>query len=110
MEAPTDDEMKVRIGQSKAYTMVILKKTANYSAETSTIVWEHGRRNFQLKDEGLLPIVCPATDGGDVSGIGIFIGTPEEVKLIMNEDPGVMAGIFSYEVHACRGFPGSTLP
>jgi hypothetical protein len=28
----------------------------------------------------------------------------------MDEDPGVKAGIFVYEVHACRGFPGDCLP
>ncbi len=111
MNAANDEEMKARIAQSKPYTMVILKKTAKFAEESSRkIVWEHGRRNFQLKDEGLLPIVCPATDGGEVSGIGIFIGTPEQVKVIMDGDPGVQAGIFTYEIHACRGFPGSELP
>ena len=28
----------------------------------------------------------------------------------MDADPGVRAGVFTCEVHACRGFPGSTLP
>jgi hypothetical protein len=111
MKAPTDEEMKVRIGQSKAYSIVILKKTAKFAEEGAmAIVWEHGRRNFQLKDEGLLPIVCPATDGTELSGVGIFVGTPDEVKIIMDGDPGVQAGIFTYELHSCRGFPGSTLP
>lgn len=42
MNAPSDEEMKVRIGQSKPYTMVILKKTAKFADESSQeIVWEH---------------------------------------------------------------------
>ncbi|MGA2545799.1 MAG: hypothetical protein ABSF43_04590 [Rectinemataceae bacterium] len=31
MKAPTDEEMKVRIGQSKAYSIVILRKTAKFA-------------------------------------------------------------------------------
>jgi hypothetical protein len=29
---------------------------------------------------------------------------------IMNRDPGVTAGVFTAEVHECRGFPGDCLP
>jgi len=28
----------------------------------------------------------------------------------MGDDPGVAAGVFTYEVHPCRGFPGDALP
>jgi hypothetical protein len=28
----------------------------------------------------------------------------------MDGDPGVRAGVFTYEAHSIRGFPGSTLP
>jgi len=28
----------------------------------------------------------------------------------MDGDPGVQAGVFEYEVHAVRGFPGDMLP
>jgi hypothetical protein len=33
-----------------------------------------------------------------------------EVKKIMDEDPGVQAGVFVYEIHATRSFPGDSLP
>jgi hypothetical protein len=33
----------------------------------------------------------------------------DEVTRIMDEDPGVTAGIFTYEVHPVRGFPDSAL-
>jgi hypothetical protein len=56
-----------------------------------------------------MPIVCP-TDETELAGIGIFDAEPAEVSRIMDEDPGVKAGIFTYEVHPCRGFPGSALP
>ena len=50
------------------------------------------------------------SDESDVAGVGIFNPGPEETKRIMDGDPGVVAGLFNYEVHPCRGVPGSTLP
>ncbi len=73
------------------------------------IIWEHGRRNFALREDGMLSIVCPVIDGSDVRGIGIFNTGVEETRKIMDEDPGVKAEIFVYELHACRSFPGDTL-
>jgi len=32
------------------------------------------------------------------------------VRTILDGDPAVQAGILSYTVHSCRGFPGSALP
>lgn len=50
------------------------------------------------------------SDGTDVHGVGIFDAEPEAVREIMDEDPGVRQGVFVYEVHPCRGFPGDKLP
>jgi hypothetical protein len=57
-----------------------------------------------------LSIVCPVIDGGAIKGIGIFNKSVEETQRIMDGDPGVEAGIFLYEAHLCRGFPGDSLP
>ncbi len=32
------------------------------------------------------------------------------MQAIMDEDSGVKAGIFVYEIHASRSFPGDSLP
>ena len=111
MTTITDDFMRQKISQAKNYTLVILRATEKRK-ETGAdrIVWEHGRRNMALNADGLLSIVCPVTDGSEVSGIGIFNAGIDETKRIMNDDPGVKAGIFIYEIHECRGFPGSSLP
>jgi hypothetical protein len=58
----------------------------------------------------VLAIVCPIVDDSEWSGLGIFDATPEEVARIMDDDPAVEAGIFTYEVHPIRGFPGDSLP
>lgn len=73
------------------------------------IIWEHGRRNFELRRDGVLCIVCPVRDGSDVSGVGIFSTTVEETRKILDEDPGVEAGILVYEIHPTRSFPGDAL-
>ncbi|HLH60645.1 MAG TPA: hypothetical protein VKV20_03100 [Ktedonobacteraceae bacterium] len=111
MTTVTDEFMRERLTKTRQYCFVLLKAGPNKKQDgVEKIIWEHGRRNFQLREDGLLPIVCPVNDGSDVSGIGIFNASIEEVRKIMDDDPGVKAGVFVYEVHPCRGFPGSCLP
>jgi hypothetical protein len=106
----TDDYMNDRIGKAKAYALIVLKPTPEYfAAESRPIVWEHGRRNMALQAAGVMPIVCPVGDD-EISGIGVFNTDPDEARAIMADDPGVRAGIFTVEVHACSGFPGDALP
>ena len=39
----------------------------------------------------------------------VFLASFEETTRIYGEDPGVKAGIFRYEVHQTRSFPGDDL-
>jgi hypothetical protein len=106
----SDDYMQDRIAGAKAYTLIVLKPTPDfYKTDARPIVWEHGRRNMALQAAGIMPIVCPVGDQ-EISGIGIFNTDPEEARAIMADDPGVRAGIFTFDVHACRAFPGDALP
>jgi hypothetical protein len=89
---------------------MVLRPTPEYfEADCRPIVWEHGRRNMALQAAGIMPIVCPVGDD-KISGIAIFTASPEQARAIMADDPGVRAGIFTAEVHACLGFPGDALP
>jgi hypothetical protein len=107
----TDEFMRQRISATKNYCIVILKAGPKKNEEgAEKIIWEHGRRNFALRADGVLSIVCPISDGSNVSGVGIFNAPVEEVKKIMDEDPAVKAGVLIYETHVCRGFPGDSLP
>ncbi len=107
----TDEHMLQMLGKSKDYCAVILKHGKNWeSPDRDKIIWEHARRNFELREKGVLAIVCPIRDESDLSGVGVFTGTVATVKAIMDDDPGVQAGIFEYEVHGCRSFPGDALP
>jgi hypothetical protein len=107
----TDEQMLEMLTATKAYTLMVLRQGPNYDAPgRDQIVWEHGRRNFELRADGKLAIVCPVVDDSSLCGIGVFDATAVQVAEIMDGDPGVQAGVFEYEVHPVRGFPGSTLP
>jgi hypothetical protein len=106
----TDDYMRQMIAKTKHYRVVILRHGPNEGKQgAERINWAHGRRNFELRRNGLLPIVCPVVDGSDISGIGIFTVSVDEVKKIMDADQGVMDCVFVYEVHYCRSFLGACL-
>jgi hypothetical protein len=110
-ERITDEFMQQMRAAAKAYCVMILRAGPKWNQPgMDKIIWEHGRSNFQLRAKGILPIVCPITDSGDVKGIGIFDANLQETRNIMDEDPGVQAGIFVYETHPCRSFPGDSLP
>ncbi len=107
----TDDYMRKRLSQARPYTVVILRHGPAWGAEGfEKLIWEHGRRNMSLQADGLLPIACPISDGSDLSGIGVFNASLEETTRILDGDPGVQEGIFTYEAHESRSFPGSSLP
>lgn len=113
----TDDVLSDALQTTKPYTIVILKATPKSSTsgpdldqEVAVTVWAHGKRNFALRAAGLMPIVCPVLDDSGVAGIGIFDATTDDVERIMSKDPGVRSGIFTYDIHPTRSFPGSNLP
>ncbi len=111
MQTITDDYMRQMSATTKPYTIVILKAgPKRHEPGVEAIIWEHGRRNYSLRAEGLLSIVCPIRDGSDMSGICIFRASVEETKQIMDEDPAIQAGVLIYEVHPSRSFPGDSLP
>ena len=110
MLAITDEFMREMLQKTKNYSIVILKAGSNINQSgVEKTIWEHGRRNFELREKGILSILCPIHDGSYLNGIGIFNADENETKKIMDEDPGVKAGVFIYEIHSCCGFPGDSL-
>ena len=111
MTVITDEYMREMRAKTRAYTAVLLKAAAGYGAPSADkIIWEHGRRNYSLRADGVLAIVCPVADDSDLCGVSIFDASAEETARIMDDDPGVKAGVFTYEVHPVRSFPGDRLP
>jgi hypothetical protein len=107
----SDDDMRSLMATTREYTLVLLRRTPAYDPDAAPpIVWEHGRRNFELRADGRLAVVCPIRDDSGLAGMGIFALGLDDTRAVMEEDPGVRAGIFSYEVHPTRSFPGDALP
>jgi len=111
MQTITDEYMREMLAKTKAYCLMILKKGPRLSEPGSDkVIWEHGRRNFALRAEGILAIVCPVRDDSDVAGLGIFNASVDEVDRLLRDDPAVREGVLRYELHPCRSFPGDQLP
>ena len=117
LPAVNDDMLRESLGRTLPYTIVILTAGPRFSPAglsrdpaVAQTIWEHGKRNFALREAGLLAVVCPVADGTNVTGVGVFAASPEDVDRIYSQDPAVKAGILNYEVHPTRAFPGSTLP
>ena len=106
----SDDFMRANLPTAKPFTLGILKKTRAVVEQDAPLIWEHGRRNFSLRESGLMPIVGPIRDESDLAGFCLFVVGADEAARILEGDPGVRAGLFTFEVHETRSFPGSSLP
>lgn len=110
----TDDYMKAQLAQARVYTIVLLSKGPNYQADGDrSVIWEHGRRNFELRAAGKLAVVVPMGFGdgtSDVVGLCIFVTGVDETKALMATDPAIVAGWLTAEIRQGRSFPGDGLP
>ena len=111
MKTFTDEEMGQLLPTRQAYSVVILKQGPRFSDDGD----RRSSGSTAAATSGCATTACsrwclPVTDGSDVCGIGVFAATVDDTVAIMDDDPGVAAGVFSYEVHPCRGFPGDSLP
>ena len=110
MEEITDEYMRNMLASMRRHTVVILRRTPKRDEPgAEKIVWEHGRRNFELRSRGKLRIVCPVEGRSDVSGLCIFSAGVDETVRMMDDDPTVKAGIYTYEAYSVLGFPGDSL-
>jgi hypothetical protein len=91
---------------AKGYTLVLISQGLNWDTRIVTIIWQHGRRNFGLRRQGVLAIVCPVGDDTLLAGLYSFSTDIETVTAIMEDDPGVLSGVFVFE----RWLPGRLAP
>ena len=105
----TNEEFPAARGAARPFTLCILRPGPNFeppgpdpTTGTTAIIFAHGKRNVALQKAGLMPVVCPVGDGGDVSGVSLLDVGLEDAARMMDADPGVQAGVFTYELHACR--------
>jgi len=112
----TDEMLQDALQTIRPYTVCVLKAGPRFQEPgpdreswVADLIWEHGKRNYALYLAGLMRVVCPVADGSGTTGAGIFDADPEDVDRMMREDPGVKAGLFTYEIHATQTFPESKL-
>lgn len=121
----TDEQLQQLLRTTQPYTVALLRwGPERHMDGVEAIRWEHSRRMASLRADGLMPIVCPVNpmqsnveqQQGDpvgaetLVGVAIFNLSPEQASEVMEGDPCVQAGVFVYEVHLCRSFPGDALP
>jgi hypothetical protein len=107
----TDEYMHRMMENAKEYCVCIVRMTSKRKEPgANKLVWEHGRRNFSLRADGIIAIAFPIADESAISGIYIFNADAHKVMEIMEEDLAIKAGIFTYELHPSRSFPGDELP
>jgi hypothetical protein len=94
----------------RPYTLVVFKggpKAEEPGADK--LIREHGRRNLQLRKEGLVNIIIALRDEWEIEGMDVFTAGVDETRRIMEEDPAVKAGVLTYETHPAVSFPGDAL-
>ena len=107
----TDEYMREDLGRAREYALVLLHPGEHYRRDgRDEIVWEHGRRNFSLRADGVMPIVGPIPDDSDLVGVCVLDAPLHRAAEIMDGDPSIREGIFVYEIHPLRSFPGDALP
>jgi len=112
----SDEVLRDALQATRPYTVCVLKAGPRFQEPgpareswLADLIWEHGKRNYALYLAGLLRVVCPVADGSGTTGVGIFDAGPEHVDRIMRQDPGVTAGLFTFEIHPTQTFPESKL-
>jgi hypothetical protein len=106
----TDDQIEQLAATAKPYSLLQLSWAANRHQEgAEAIELEHQRRMVSLRVEGVIAVLCPVVSD-IVAGVAIMTQTPEQAAATMAADPCVQAGMMTYEVFACFGFPGDTVP
>jgi len=110
MSPITDDFMREVIKSRKPYTLVVFRSGPNAKGPgASQIIWEHGRRNLQLRKDGIVNLIIALRDEWDIEGLDVFNKDVGETRRIMEEDPAVRAGVLTYEIHPVVSFPGDAL-
>jgi hypothetical protein len=110
MNPITDEYMREQLKTRKPYTFVLLRSGPKANEPgADKLIWEHGRRNFELRRDGVLCIVCMIMDESEVAGLEVFSTNLEETRRIMEEDVAVRAGVLTYEIHPVMSFSGDAL-
>lgn len=106
----TNEQIQALAATAKPYSLALLYWTPEKDMDgADAIGLEHQRRMVSLRADGVIAVLCPIGTE-TLAGLAIMTVPADRAAEIIAEDPCVQAGIMRYEVHACQGFPGDTLP
>ncbi|HEY8524980.1 MAG TPA: hypothetical protein VIL48_08465 [Acidimicrobiales bacterium] len=108
--AVTDEQVRQLVERAKPYTLALLRwGPERHRAGADAIEREHQRRMVGLRADGTIAILLPV-GAETLAGAAVMTVSPDGARAILAGDPCVRAGIMVAEVHACRSFPGDSLP
>lgn len=107
-------EVLTKLASIKPYVLVILTKGENYGlSDTPRIIQsEHLPYIFGQRRDNEMVLTMPVMDNeSSLAAVAIYNTTDKgEVKRLMDKDPAIMAGVFTYEIVTGMGLPGDKLP
>jgi len=106
----TDEQVQALAGTAQPFSLVVLRwAPGRHQDGADAIEREHQRRMVGLRAGGVIAVLCPVLSD-EVAGVAVLTVTPEVADDLMAADPCVRAGMMTYEVLPCLGFPGDALP
>ena len=103
------EKIKEYVARTKKYGVIVLVRGPNYETRKD-VMPAHATFWIRRRDEGVVLINGPVLGDEDIVGIGIFRSEDlEEVKRLMEMDPGVITGRFRYRAMTFVGAPGDAL-
>lgn len=111
----TNESVRAQVAKGKQYCVSFLIEGPNYRSfppeQLEENHWAHLRYLFSLKEAGKLVVNGPMSEHADIRGVSIWnTNDVEEVRTLLNGDPAVQAGRFTFEVYPYFSMPGSALP
>ena len=108
--AVTQEQIRQELAKGKPYIVVLLKKGKKFitdKAQAEAMRGKHFDHLFQLRAEGKVIVLFGTRENGEIRSIEVFVSTDKpEVERLVNEDPAVQAGHFSFELLQMTGLPG----
>jgi hypothetical protein len=106
----TDDRMMQLVGSARVYTTCVLRPGPQWGlGDWEQVIWEHGRRNLVMREDGAL-VVTLRVPGPDIVGIGVYNRDLEATRELLAGDPAIQADILECTLYPADGFPGDALP
>jgi hypothetical protein len=106
----TDDQIRDLAATAKPYGLLMLWwAPRRHQDGAEAIELEHQRRMVSLRADGVIAVLCPVLSD-TLAGTAVLTVSAEEASEIIADDPCVRAGMMTYEVYSCLGFPGDVLP